>query len=166
METLHYQVWESPIGSLLLVASAKGLMRLDFLHQESEVERIQTRHAAEWIESASKLAPYRRELEEYFAGRRREFTFPLDLRGTEFQRQCWQALLGIPYGETRSYADIARAIRKPKAVRAVGGANHQNPVAIVVPCHRVIGSSGSLTGYGGGLPLKEKLLLLEGARLF
>jgi methylated-DNA-[protein]-cysteine S-methyltransferase len=103
------------------------------------------------------------QLEEYFAGKRREFNFPLDLRGTDFQLACWRALLAIPYGETRSYADIARAAGKPNAFRAVGMANNRNPVAIVVPCHRVIASDGGLCGYGGGLEVKRKLLELEGA---
>jgi len=165
METLYYHNWSSPIGPLLLVASDRGLVRLEF-HGDTKLDWLQSREKADWAESSEKLKLFRRELEEYFAGKRREFTFPLDLRGTDFQKKCWRALLHIPYGETRSYADIARAIGRPKAVRAVGGANHQNPVAIVVPCHRVIGSGGSLTGYGGGLPLKEKLLQLEGARLF
>ena len=107
--------------------------------------------------------PSASELEEYFTGKRREFTFPLDLRGTDFQRACWRALLAIPYGETRTYADIARAVGKPNAFRAVGMANNRNPVAIVVPCHRVIASDGTLCGYGGGLEVKRKLLELEGA---
>jgi len=114
-------------------------------------------------ESAEELQPYVRELNEYFAGRRREFTFPLDLRGTEFQIACWRALLAIPYGETRTYADIARAVGRPQGFRAVGMANNRNPIAIVVPCHRVIASDGTLCGYGGGLDVKRKLLELEGA---
>jgi O-6-methylguanine DNA methyltransferase len=111
----------------------------------------------------AKMADYALELGEYFAGSRREFSFPLDLRGTEFQLACWRALLAIPYGETRSYADIARAVGRPQGFRAVGMANNRNPVAIVVPCHRVIASDGSLCGYGGGLDIKRKLLELEGA---
>jgi O-6-methylguanine DNA methyltransferase len=114
-------------------------------------------------ESARVVAPYSTELEEYFAGTRRKFSFPLDLRGTEFQLDCWRALLAIPYGKTRSYADIARAIGKPNAFRAVGMANNRNPIAIVVPCHRVIASDGTLCGYGGGLEVKRRLLELEGA---
>ena len=114
-------------------------------------------------ESADALQPYIQQLEEYFAGTRREFTFPLDLRGTEFQVACWNALLAIPYGETRSYGDIARAVGKANAFRAVGMANNRNPIAIVVPCHRVIASDGTLCGYGGGLDLKRRLLELEGA---
>ena len=115
------------------------------------------------MESPEKTAPYVRQLEEYFAGRRRGFDLPLDLRGTDFQKRCWQELLKIPHGETRSYAEIARAIGNPAAVRAVGLANGKNPIAIIVPCHRVIGSDGSLTGYGGGLDVKRQLLELEGA---
>ena len=99
----------------------------------------------------------------YFAGRRKKFSLPLDLRGTEFQKRCWQALLKIPYGKTCSYADIARQVGSPRSFRAVGQANHNNPVAIIVPCHRVVTSDGKLGGYGGGLAMKEKLLRLEGA---
>jgi len=106
-----------------------------------------------------------RQLNEYFASRRREFTFPIDLRGTPFQLQCWRALLEIPYGETRTYADLARVVGRPKAYRAVGMANNRNPIAIVVPCHRVIASDGTLCGYGGGLDVKRRLLELEGALL-
>jgi len=116
-------------------------------------------------ESKTELAPYLRELDEYFAGERRDFSVPLDLRGTEFQLACWHALLKIPYGETRSYKHIAQAIGHPQACRAVGMSNNRNPVAIIVPCHRVIASSGSLCGYGGGLDLKRKLLDLEQASL-
>jgi methylated-DNA-[protein]-cysteine S-methyltransferase len=114
-------------------------------------------------ESKPDLAPYLRELDDYFAGERREFSFPLDLRGTAFQLACWHALLEIPYGETRSYRDIAQAIGHPHAYRAVGMSNNRNPVAIVVPCHRVIASNGTLCGYGGGLDIKCKLLDLEQA---
>ena len=102
-----------------------------------------------------------RQLQEYFAGCRREFSLPLAPRGTEFQRQVWHALEGIPYGETRTYGEIARAIGKSKACRAVGMANHRNPLSILVPCHRVVGADGSLTGYGGGLEAKQFLLELE-----
>ena len=101
------------------------------------------------------------ELEQYFAGSLRDFTVPIKLHGTPFQLAVWQELLKIPYGETRSYKDIALAIGKPKATRAVGGANHNNPISIIVPCHRVIASDGSLGGYGGGLDIKQWLLELE-----
>jgi methylated-DNA-[protein]-cysteine S-methyltransferase len=105
-----------------------------------------------------------KQLREYFAGERREFDLPLRFKGTEFQRQVWEALLAIPYGETASYGGIAERIGRPKAVRAVGMANNRNPIVIICPCHRVIGSDGSLTGYGGGLPAKQYLLDLEKAR--
>ena len=170
METLYYSIWESPIGPLLLAASEHGLVKLEFHWKRGKRMPQQPGAGGQtpditWVESDAKLRPYRRELEEYFAGRRRTFTFALDLRGTDFQQSCWRALLDIPYGETRTYAQIARRVGRPQAFRAVGGANHDNPIAIVVPCHRVIASDGTLGGYGGGLPLKEKLLLLEGAPL-
>ena len=104
-----------------------------------------------------------RQLEAYFRGDLREFDLPLDIQGTDFQKRVWNQLLTIPYGETRSYTQIAQAIGAPNAVRAVGAANGANPIAIVVPCHRVIGAGGKLVGYGGGLPLKKRLLALEGA---
>jgi len=153
-EIIYYSRVNSPAGPLLLAVSERGLMALEF--DRGDV-------AAAWTESREKTAACARQLEEYFAGRRRVFDLALDLRGTDFQKRCWHELLKIPYGETRSYADIARAIGKPAAVRAVGLANGQNPIAIIVPCHRVIGSDGSLTGYGGGLETKRKLLELEGA---
>jgi O-6-methylguanine DNA methyltransferase len=161
METLYYSRSLSPAGPLFLAASSKGLVRLEFEHR-----KLNLNHATiDLKESKSTLAPYLRELNEYFAGKRREFSIPLDLRGTEFQLACWNALLKIPYGETRSYRDIAQAIGHPHAYRAVGMSNNRNPVAIIVPCHRVIASSGSLCGYGGGLDIKRKLLDLEGGTL-
>ena len=158
METFSFSRTSSPVGPLLLIASAKGLVRLEF---EGRVQKLGPQ--TQMHESQPALAPYLRELEEYFAGRRREFSFPLDLRGTAFQLACWNALLAIPYGETCSYRDIAQAIGHPHAYRAVGMSNNRNPIAIVVPCHRVIASNGSLCGYGGGLDIKRKLLDLEGA---
>ena len=159
METLYYARYASPLCKLLLGTSEKGLLALEFDRgQFPPGERNAT-----WKESETVLAPYIRELDEYFSGRRRQFSFHLDLRGTLFQLQCWLALLEIPYGETRSYADVARAVGKANAFRAVGLANNRNPIAIVVPCHRVIASNGTLCGYGGGLDLKRKLLELEGA---
>ena len=160
METLYYVRTPSPVGPLFLAASIKGLVRLEF---EARTQRLHP--TIELSESKTVLAPYLRELNEYFAGERREFSIPLDLRGTDFQLSCWRALLEIPYGETRSYRDIAQAIDHPHAYRAVGMSNNRNPVAIIVPCHRVIASSGSLCGYGGGLDIKGKLLDLEQARV-
>jgi len=159
------------MGPLFLAASTRGLVALEFdarLPGQQSI-RPNPRHLREekkaitWQESDGEMLPYVRELEQYFAGQRREFSFPLDLRGTNFQLACWNALLDIPYGETRSYAAIARAVGNPQGFRAVGMANHRNPLAIVVPCHRVIASDGTLCGYGGGLELKRKLLELEGA---
>ena len=154
METLFYFRTPSPVGPLFLAASTKGLVRLEF------EARTQTLNASttQLRESKSALAPYLRELNDYFTGERREFSLPLDLRGTGFQLACWHALLEIPYGETRRYRDIAQAIGHPHAYRAVGMSNNRNPVAIVVPCHRVIASSGSLCGYGGGLDRKTWLI--------
>ena len=157
METLRFAYSQSPIGPLFLAASPKGLVRLEF---KPRMQRIDPA-SARLEESPSTLAPYFKELVEYFSGERCEFTFPLDLRGTDFQLACWNALLEIPYGETRTYAGIARAIGHPHAFRAVGMSNNRNPVAVVVPCHRVIASDGSLCGYGGGLEIKRHLLDLE-----
>ncbi len=157
METLYYSMIDSPVGPLTIVASVAGIMRVEF--GGAALPR-----SAELLESAERTRACADQLREYFAGRRREFTVPLDLRGTDFQKRCWQALLQIPYGETRSYAQIARAIGSPQAFRAVGLANHSNPVAIIVPCHRVLASNGGLCGYGGGVDVKQKLLELEGAR--
>ncbi len=162
METLYYSRLDSPAGKLLLGVSSRDLACLKF--DRGGFPRVSGRNGqTHWVESPQQTQPYARELEEYFAGQRREFSFALDLRGTDFQKRCWQELLRIPYGKTRSYAEIARAVGRPGAFRAVGQANHRNPVAIVVPCHRVITADGRLGGYGGGLEVKRKLLRLEGA---
>jgi O-6-methylguanine DNA methyltransferase len=173
METLHCTTMQSVIGPLFLAASAQGLVALEFdarlPGQQSirpnprDLRSEKEKKGFKFEESPPLLQSYVSELEEYFAGKRREFTFPLDPRGTDFQQACWRALLAIPYGETRTYADIARAVGKPNAFRAVGMANNRNPIAIVVPCHRVIASDGTLCGYGGGLDVKRQLLELEGA---
>jgi O-6-methylguanine DNA methyltransferase len=171
METLHSTNMDSPIGPLFLAASAKGLVALEFDVRSPGQQSIRPnprdlrseKKVSTFELSPRRMQPYLAELDEYFRGQRREFNFPLDLRGTDFQVACWNALLAIPYGETRSYADIACAVGKPNAFRAVGMANNRNPIAIVVPCHRVIASDGTLCGYGGGLDIKRKLLELEGA---
>jgi O-6-methylguanine DNA methyltransferase len=170
-ETLHTTTITSAIGPLFLAASLQGLVALEFDARLPGQQSIRPnprdfrdeKKGFTFEESARAMKPYLIELQEYFASERREFSFPLDLRGTDFQLACWRALLAIPYGETRSYADIARAVGKPNAFRAVGMANNRNPIAIVVPCHRVIASDGGLCGYGGGLDVKRKLLELEGA---
>ena len=157
---VFFSVMPSPVGPLLVAATERGLRCLQF-------HRGQLPRAGKdeiWIESREQVRPYEQQIESYFRGELREFTCKLDLAGTSFQKECWQALLRIPYGETRTYADIAREIGRPQAFRAVGQANHDNPIAIVVPCHRVLGANGTLTGYGGGLSTKEKLLRLEGAQ--
>jgi methylated-DNA-[protein]-cysteine S-methyltransferase len=154
METLYYSRMDSPVGPLLIVASEQGLVRLEFDRDPAKVP-------ADGTSSDEKTASYVLQIQEYFRGERQHFDFPLDLRGTEFQKRCWQALLQIPYGETRSYADIARVVGNPRGFRAVGMANNRNPIAIVVPCHRVLASDGTLCGYGGGLDVKERLLQLE-----
>ena len=159
METLYYAQIASPIGPLNLGTSNKGLIALEFHRDNFPREK----KGISWVHSEGKVAPFADQLDEYFIGTRRKFTFALDLRGTPFQLACWRALLAIPYGETRTYADIARTVGKPQAFRAVGMANHHNPIAIVVPCHRVIASDGTLCGFGGGLDVKRRLLELEGA---
>lgn len=184
MEIFRYTIFHSPVGPLFLAASDKGLAALEFdarrpgqqtirpnprdLRSENTGNRAssakRTGNAVQFSESSAQMQTYTGQLGEYFAGERKQFTFTLDLRGTDFQIACWQALLAIPYGETRTYADIARAVGKPHGFRAVGMANNRNPIAIVVPCHRVIASDGTLCGYGGGLEIKGKLLELEGAR--
>ena len=161
METLAYSFVDSPIGPLTLGMSDAGLVLLAF-GQDRPVKL--GGQPVQWRDSASETAEVRRQLKEYFAGERRGFELPLDLRGTEFQRSCWESLLGIPYGETRSYGEIARTVGRPNAYRAVGQSNHHNPVAIIVPCHRVLASGTELGGYGGGLPTKAFLLRLEGAK--
>jgi O-6-methylguanine DNA methyltransferase len=170
-ETLHCTKIESIIGPLFLATSSRGLAALEFDARLPGQQSIRPnprdlrreRTGFRFEESPARLWPYTAELLEYLAGQRREFTFPLDLRGTDFQLACWRVLLSIPYGETRTYADIARSVGKGNAFRAVGMANNRNPIAIVVPCHRVIASDGTLCGYGGGLDLKRRLLELEGA---
>jgi methylated-DNA-[protein]-cysteine S-methyltransferase len=156
--TLSFTRMCSAVGTLKLVASDSALLAVVWRdHGAGQVpvhEAIEAR-AHPVLDSAS------RQLEEYFAGRRRIFDLPLEFRGTEFQRRAWHALQTIPYGETRTYADMAIQIGQPTAVRAVGAANGRNPISIIVPCHRVIGSSGALTGFGGGLDAKARLLALE-----
>jgi O-6-methylguanine DNA methyltransferase len=169
-ETLWYSRLNSPIGSLAVVASNRGLCAIEFhagnfpslrpLHGPAYQGR-----SIQFVEDTTVTQPFATQLQEYFSGTLREFSVALDLRGTDFQKECWRALLRIPYGATRTYADIAREVGRPAAFRAVGMANHSNPVPIVVPCHRVVASNGSLCGYGGGLDVKDKLLRLEGAIL-
>jgi len=179
---IHYTNFDSPVGPMLVAASDKGLVLLEFsghrrrrpgmpeiplqlrmsAQSNPDSAGLRTSPPSNAVESTDKLEPYLDQLRQYFAGERREFTLPLDLRGTEFQLRCWHALLEIGYGEIRTYAQLARAVGSPNGFRAVGAANGANPVSIIVPCHRVIASDGTLGGYGGGLEVKEKLLRLEG----
>jgi len=157
-----YKVVDSPVGKLKLVASGDGLAAI--LWENDRPGRVRLNIEAEDNEHPV-LIETERQLGEYFAGRRKEFVVKLDFAGTGFQRKVWNALLTIPFGETRSYAAIARQIGHPAAARAVGAANGRNPVSIIAPCHRVIGSTGTLTGFAGGLDVKAHLLALEGQSL-
>ena len=165
MMEICYQALDTPIGRLLVAASSRGLCRIGF-PSESASDRAAWFHRhfsavpEEGVEGS--LARAMEQLGKYFEGQEEAFDVPLDLRGTPFQIQVWRQLLEVPYGATVSYGEVARAIGNPRASQAVGSAVGKNPVPIVVPCHRVIGHNGSLVGFGGGLPTKEKLLKLEG----
>jgi methylated-DNA-[protein]-cysteine S-methyltransferase len=156
-----YKMVDSPVGKLKLVATDQGLAAI--LWEHDRPRRVRLNIEAE-DDQHPVLVETERQLKEYFAGRRKEFNVRLDLAGTTFQRKVWSALLTIPFGETRSYGEIARQIGSPSAVRAVGAANGRNPVSIITPCHRVIGSTGRLTGFAGGLEVKAQLLALEGTQ--
>ncbi len=149
----------SPVGELKLIASDKGLAAI--LWENDRATRVKIDVKVE-DKNNTLLREAEKQLNEYFAGSRQRFSIPLDMTGTDFQKQVWRALLKIPFGQTKSYGDLAREIKRPKAYRAVGAANGRNPLSIIVPCHRVNGSSGSLTGFAGGLAAKAKLLALEG----
>jgi O-6-methylguanine DNA methyltransferase len=162
METLYYSRMNSPIGKLWLAVSSKGVVMIDFDGREFPPVNIDKN--VSWVVSEEKTADVRKQLQQYFDGHRTEFQLELDPRsGTEFQKQCWSFVAQIPYGETRSYQEIANLVGRPKACRAVGSANGANPIPIVVPCHRVINADGHLGGYGGGLDIKEQLLAHERA---
>lgn len=152
----YCDTYDCPLGELLLVMDDSGLMHLDLPHEKHPIRRD-----TDWQQDRPRFAEVRRQLDEYFAGQRHQFALPLSPHGTAFQMDVWTALRDIPYGQTTSYGELARQIKRPRAVRAVGAANGANPLAIIVPCHRVIGSNGSLTGYGGGLPAKKWLLAHE-----
>jgi O-6-methylguanine DNA methyltransferase len=164
MVLVHTAEFDTPVGSMLCATTEKGLAYV-------RLPRASGRGFAGWLRRNGRGAEVRKgfapnrvaiaQILEYLEGKRREFELPLDLRGTDFQLRVWNALLDIPFGETRSYAALARSIDEPRAVRAVGTANGANPCSLVVPCHRVVASGGKLGGYGGGLPLKQRLLALE-----
>lgn len=149
---MHWEIYESKIGPLTILCDDNALLAIDFGRQElKNAIRGKTKLIGRAVN----------QLEEYLTGRRRAFDLPLKPRGTEFQKKVWNALLLIPYGKTKSYKDIAVMIDNPKGYRAVGMANNRNPIPIIIPCHRVIGTKGDLVGYGGGLDIKVKLLELE-----
>jgi methylated-DNA-[protein]-cysteine S-methyltransferase len=156
--SLAIKTTDTPIGHLKLVASDRGLVAI--LWPNDKPNRVRLSHLT--VDPTHPiLLEAERQLREYFAGKRHSFSVPLDMRGTPFQQNVWKALLQIPFGQTRSYRDIAEQLGHPKALRAVGAANGRNPLSIVVPCHRVIGASGKLTGFAGGLETKAHLLDLE-----
>jgi len=157
---MNYTQIESPVGPLLLAGDNAGLREIRFVQG-----RTPARPDSSWTEKAAPFKEVIRQLHSYFAGDLEEFDLPLAPQGTAFQLEVWKRLCDIPYGETISYGELARRLDNPNASRAVGLANGSNPIPIVIPCHRVIGSNGKLTGYGGGLPIKEKLLALERRQL-
>ena len=148
---MHYAVIDSSMGPLTVASTEKGIASIQFGNSVPRGRVAEPSADHETVE----------QLTEYFEGKRTQFQLPLDFDGTAFQKAVWEELLRIPYGETRSYGDIAKAIGRPGAARAVGMANHDNPIAVVIPCHRVVGRDGSLTGYAGGLQLKAQLLSIE-----
>jgi methylated-DNA-[protein]-cysteine S-methyltransferase len=163
---MSLMVWErmpSPVGELLIVGHASALTGLHFPGVEPNAAWVPAAHATD--AGAAMVHEARRQLEEYFAGARTRFVLPFDAAGTDFQQKVWAALDGIPFGDVISYAEMARRVGSPLGMRAVGAANGRNPLAIVRPCHRVIGANGSLTGFGGGLPAKRWLLQHEGVQL-
>lgn len=162
-DTIYVDELDSPIGKLRLIADETGLRDILFEHERHP--KVMPEHAVRLShqEQSTVIATTRSQLAEYFAGTRKTFDLPLHPIGTAFQQTVWRELGNIPYGITISYGELARRINNPAAVRAVGAANGRNPLPIVVPCHRVIGSDGSLTGFGGGLPIKQFLLTLEGS---
>ncbi|RSL30522.1 methylated-DNA--[protein]-cysteine S-methyltransferase [Salibacterium salarium] len=166
-EKLYYTQVNTRVGPLTIAATEHGLCALHFGESDTVIEAMKPwvqKHdiAASMEQDFKKLQSVTEQLHEYFAGERKTFDIALDLYGTPFQRSAWQALKQIPYGETRSYKQIAEVIGSPKAVRAIGSANNKNPVSIIVPCHRVIGSNGKMVGYGSGIDKKEHLLKMEG----
>lgn len=146
MDSIYYQ---SPIGWMQITGNEAGITGLDFIQEPEDKEEEAVPQLLKWC---------RQELHEYFEGKRFQFTIPLQVGGTAFQQDVWKALIEIPYGKTASYKDIAAGVQRPKAVRAVGSANHNNKIAIIIPCHRVVGTNGKLVGYAGGLDKKQWLL--------
>lgn len=159
---IYYQSIKTSIGDLWIGFTDKGLAKLDFSKRKENFIEELAKGYSEIKEFEGEESDYSKQIKLYFDGKLKNFDLPLDLKGTEFQLQVWNELLKIPYGQVKTYKDIAISVGREKGFRAVGMANNRNPVAIVVPCHRVIGSSGELVGYGGGIDIKVKLLKLEG----
>lgn len=153
---MYYDVFSAFCGDILLASRGEALVLLDY-QQGRKARTI----GSDWRRDAALFRPVRAEVEAYLNGELREFSIEVAPEGTDFQRQVWRALRDIPYGQTASYAEIAARIGRPKSMRAVGAANGANPISLIIPCHRVIGSNGSLTGYAGGLAVKQRLLALE-----
>jgi O-6-methylguanine DNA methyltransferase len=167
MDVVHAIEFDSPVGSLRIASTAQGLAYVELPHASGRgFDGWRTRHATEAVvkQGFEPNRVYIAQIQEFLAGKREVFELPIDLRATPFQRAVYEELLRIPFGETRTYAQIARALGRPAATRAVGAANGANPISLVVPCHRVIGSSGHLQGYAGGLELKGWLLAMEQGR--
>jgi methylated-DNA-[protein]-cysteine S-methyltransferase len=158
-EKLAYKFMRSPVGRLKLIASERGLVAI-LWDADDKTSRVALPAAGKKSRHPV-LLDTEQQLQDYFAGRRKKFSLKLDLRGTPFQKKVWRALLRIPFGETRTYSDIARTVGHPKSARAVGAANGKNPISIIAPCHRLIGSTGKLHGFAGGLKAKADLLKLE-----
>jgi methylated-DNA-[protein]-cysteine S-methyltransferase len=156
--TYRYKLVQSPVGELKLIASERGLAAI--LWENDDPKRVRLA-PQELDEKNAILKDAEKQLKQYFSGKRKVFDLPLDFKGTDFQKEVWKALLNIPHGETRTYGQIAKQLKRPKACRAVGAANGKNPISIIAPCHRVIGASGELTGFAGGLKAKAFLLNLE-----
>ncbi|NKB55407.1 MAG: methylated-DNA--[protein]-cysteine S-methyltransferase [Alphaproteobacteria bacterium] len=152
----HYTYQESPVGPLLIAGAGEVVMLINF-PTGSQAQQPRP----DWVRDDAMFAEAKVQLTEYFAGARTDFTMPIEMDGTDFQKEVWTALRAVPFGETVGYGELAERIGRPKASRAVGAANHANPLPIVVPCHRVIGSDRSLTGFGGGLETKQTLLEFE-----
>jgi methylated-DNA-[protein]-cysteine S-methyltransferase len=159
---LAYDLADSPVGKLLLATTERGVCRISF-DPEPDLDELARTFGLRVLRVPGRLDPLQRELEEYFEGRRHAFGVPIDLRATPFQESVLRELARVPFGRVETYGSLAKKIGKPRAARAVGGALNRNPIAIVLPCHRVVGTNGSLTGYAGGLERKAALLQLEGA---
>jgi len=167
MNAIVYKIVTTPVGKIVMGATSAGCCLVEFYEKEkfkAATPKMEKLHQAQFIEdSNSHLQIAEKELREYFEGLRQQFSVPLDIKGTPFEMNVWQELLKIPYGQLVSYETIAKRINHPHAMRAVGNANNHNHIAIIIPCHRVIGKNGNLVGYGGGMKTKKFLITLEGA---